>query len=124
LIGAAILLIFFLRIDFERIRSEHTLWNEDNKYTRMLIHNREIFKSLHLPENTVIFNVKGQHYIESMFYTGFPSYQIIPTYDQYQDLKEKGRIIAIFKPSSVNIPDYLKNDTSTIILDYQLQGYN
>ena len=72
----------------------------------------------------LFFNVKGQHYIESMFYTGLPSYRIIPTIDQYQDLKNKGRIVAVFKPSTGNIPDYLRNDTSTIILDFQLQGYN
>ena len=122
-IAMSVLLIFFLRIDFGRIRTEHTLWNEENTYSKMLIYNKEIFKSLQLPGNAVIFNVKGQHYVEAMFYAGLPSYQVIPTYYQYQDLKNKGRIVAIFKPSSGNIPDYLQNDQTTIILDYQLQGY-
>lgn len=123
-IAAAILLIFFARFDIGTILDQHTLKNEENKYSRMLIHNREIFKALDLPQNAVIFNVKGQHYLECMFYTGLPAYRIIPSKDQYQDVKNKGRIIAIFKPLSGDLPDYLKNDHSTILLDYQLQGYN
>jgi hypothetical protein len=59
-----------------------------------------------------------------MFYTGLPAYRIIPSNEEYQDLIDKGRIIAIFKPMQGTLPDYLAKDSSTIILDYQLQGYN
>ncbi|MCK7532588.1 MAG: hypothetical protein MZV63_16930 [Marinilabiliales bacterium] len=123
-IAAAAMLIFIARIDIGTILEKHTLKNEDNKHSRMLIHNREIFKDLELPQNAVIFNVKGQHYVECMFYTGLPAYRIVPSYEQFQDLKTKGRIVASFRPTSGTIPDFLAKDSSTIILDQQLQGYN
>jgi 4-amino-4-deoxy-L-arabinose transferase len=124
LAGALVISIFLVRFDIGKIKAQHTLRNEDNSYTRMLTHNKEIFKSLRLPAKTVIFNVKGQHYIEAMFYTGLPAYRFIPTYEQYQDMKDKERVVAIFKPVSGDLPDYLKTDTSIIILDQVLQGYN
>jgi 4-amino-4-deoxy-L-arabinose transferase len=123
-ISAAILIIFFARFEIGTILEKHSLKNEENKHSRMLIHNREIFKTLALPQNAVIFNVKGQHYIECMFYTGLPAYRFVPSIEQYLDLKNKGRVVAIFKPGSGNLPDYLINDTSTLILDYKLEGYN
>ncbi len=124
LIGLIMVLIVFARFDIERIQEVHTLWKEDNSYRRMLIFNKNIFQSLKLPDNAVIFNVKGQHYIESMFYTGLPSYSIVPSREQYLDLKGKGRIIAIFKPSNGEVPDYLRDDPATIIINEILQGYN
>ena len=124
IIAIAILSLFFFRFDIEKIQAKHTFWKEENTYSRMLKHNREIFKSLDLPENTVIFNVKGQHYIELMFYTGFPSYRFVPSHEQYQDIRQKGRNIAIFKPVEGELPDYLTADDSIIILEEQLQGYN
>jgi 4-amino-4-deoxy-L-arabinose transferase-like glycosyltransferase len=124
LASIVIILIFAARFDIGRIKEKHSLSLENNSYSKMLYHNREIFKSISLPSNAVIFNVKGQHYIESMFYTGRPSYHMVPSLEQYKDMKSKGRIIAIFKPSSGEIPDYLAKDSSTIILDLQLQGYN
>jgi hypothetical protein len=124
LIISAIILLVLSRFDIQRIQAIHTLWKEDNSYSRMLIHNKEIFQSLELPENAVIFNVKGQHYIESMFYTGLPSYSFVPTEEQYIDLKGKGRVIAIFKPLDNELPGYLKDDPTTIIINEVLQGYN
>jgi 4-amino-4-deoxy-L-arabinose transferase len=124
LAAIVIIALFFMRLDVERIQAQHTLWKKDNSYTRMLIHNKEVFQSLRMPDNTVIFNVKGQHYVEAMFYTGLPAYRDIPAYEQYVDVKNKGRRIAIFKPVTGNLPDYLKSDTSVIIIDQELQGYN
>jgi 4-amino-4-deoxy-L-arabinose transferase len=124
LISLAILLVFFARFDFEKIQARHTLWKEDNSYSRMLTHNKIIFQSLKLPGNAVIFNVKGQHYIESMFYTGLPSYSFVPSREQYLDLKGKGRIIAVFKPINSELPDYLRDDKTTVIIREVLQGYN
>lgn len=50
-----LMLVFIIRMDPIRIKEEHTMCNKDNSYTRMLVHNKEIFESLHLPENAVIF---------------------------------------------------------------------
>jgi 4-amino-4-deoxy-L-arabinose transferase-like glycosyltransferase len=119
----SIIIIILLRLDIEFLQERHTLWKGDNSYTRMLSNNREVFKSLKLPSNTVLFNVKGRHYIEAMFYTGFPSYNFIPSKEQYDDLKLKKRTIAIFKLIRSELPDYLKNDSTLIILNTELQGY-
>jgi 4-amino-4-deoxy-L-arabinose transferase-like glycosyltransferase len=119
-----ILMVFIARFDTGKISEKHSLLYNKNSYSKMLFHNREIFKTFDLPGNAVIFNVKGQHYVECMFYTGLPAYRIIPSFDQYQDLKNKGRIVAIFNPGEDKIPDYLKNDPETIVLENKLQGYD
>lgn len=119
----SIIAIVLLKFDVEFLQEKHTLWKEDNHYTRMLSHNKEVFKSLNLSSNTVLFNVKGRHYIEAMFYTGLPAYNFVPSYEQYQDIKNKGRGIAVFNRSNIDIPDYLKNDTTIIFIDKEIQGY-
>lgn len=119
-----ILCLVLLRFDIGQVQATHSLEKDDNSYSQMLYHNKTIFQSLKLPGNAVIFNVKGQHFIESMFYTGLPSYNIVPSREQYLDLKEKGRVVAIFKSLDKEIPEYLKNDTSTIYINEILQGYN
>ena len=124
LFAGLIILIVLLRFDIGLLRERHTTRNEENHYTRMLMHNREVFKSLNLPDNAVLFNVKGRHYLEAMFYTGLPAYNFIPTRDQYQDLKSKGRCIAIFRPADLPLPDYLSTDPTTIILNKEITGYD
>jgi hypothetical protein len=57
-----------------------------------------------------------------MFYTGYPAYNFIPSKEQYDDLKQKGRTIAVFKLRDGELPDYLKNDSSLIIINEELQG--
>jgi 4-amino-4-deoxy-L-arabinose transferase-like glycosyltransferase len=118
-----IILLVLLRFDIEYLQEKHTTWKNENTYTQMLTYNREIFKSLRLPINTVLFNVKGRHYIEAMFYTGLPAYNIIPSVVQYKDLKSKGWRIAIFKSPNIELPIYLKDDSKVIIIDKELKGY-
>jgi 4-amino-4-deoxy-L-arabinose transferase len=120
---AMILLVFFVRFDINKLHAKHSIAMKENSHSRMLLHNKQILKSLELPGNAVIFNVKGQHYIESMFYTGLPSYQMIPSLDQCLDLISKGRAIAIFRPSGISLPDYIVNNKSVIIIEHELQGY-
>ena len=119
----SLLIIVLLRFNIEMLQEKHTLWKKDNLYSRILSHNKKIFQSLELPSNTVLFNVKGRHYIEAMFYTGLPAYNFIPTFDQYKDLKLKGRKIAIFNSAQLNIPDYLEKDTDCVLINQELQGY-
>ena len=115
--------IVLLKFDVELLQEKHTLWKENNNYTRMLSHNKEVFKSLNLSSNVVLFNVKGRHYIEAMFYTGLPAYNFTPTHEQYNDMKAKGKSIAVFKSKNMEIPEYLRNDSSVIWIDKQLKGY-
>jgi len=119
----SILTIVLLRFDIEYLQEKHTFWKDSNYYSKMLSHNKAVFNLLNLPSNTVLFNVKGRHYIEAMFYTGLPAYNFIPTYEQYKNMKEKERNIAIFTPNNTEISDYLKNDSSIIIIDKEIKGY-
>ncbi|MEM6265383.1 MAG: hypothetical protein AAGI38_22970, partial [Bacteroidota bacterium] len=121
--GLFILLLVAFRFDIEYLQEKHTKWRKDNKYSRMLAHNKEIFESLQLPPHTVLFNVKGRHYVEAMFYTGLTAYHFIPTLEQYENLKEKDRGIAIFDPGKSKMPAYLKNDTTVIVIKERLRGY-
>ncbi len=120
----SVVILVLLRFDIEFLQEKYTTWKESNSYTRMLRHNKEIFKSLDLPDNTVLFNVKGRHYIEAMFYTGFPSYNFIPSKDQYEDLKEKEKTITIIAPTNTELPEYLKNDTTVIKINKVIKGYD
>jgi 4-amino-4-deoxy-L-arabinose transferase len=113
-----------LRFDVEALQEKHTLWRDSNEYSRMLAHNKGIFTALDLPADAVLFNVRGRHYVDAMFYTGLPAYRFVPTEEQYRDLRAKGRRAAIFKPEGNNLPDYLSSDTSVIAIDTTLQGYD
>ena len=120
----SLIIVVLIKFDIEFLQEKHTLWKEDNQYTRMLSHNKEIFNSLHLSSTSVLFNVKGRHYIEAMFYTGLPAYNFVPSYEQYLDIKSKKRDIVVFDPNHIEIPDYLKNDSTIIFIDKEIQGYD
>ena len=119
----AVVFIVIFRFDIEFLQEKHTTWKKNNIYTRYLIYNREIFKSLELPDKTALFNVKGRHYIEAMFYTGFPSYNFIPSIKQIEELKAKNWNIAVFKAKNNEIPSFLINDPSVIIINKELKGF-
>ncbi len=121
LITIIILVISWFNLNLNKINEIHS---PDSDLARMLTHNKEIFLKLNkiLPQDAVVFNVKGRHYIECMFYTPFPAYNFIPTVDQFEDLKRKGKIVAIFKTG--DLPDYILNDPQTIIISDLLEGYD
>lgn len=115
--------IMILNLNIEMIQENHTTWKKKYPDREMLVHNMNAFKRLNLPKNTAVFNVKGRHYIECMFYTDLPSYNFIPTKVQYNDLKEKNYEIAIFNSQKLNLPDYLENDKEVILLKDEILGY-
>lgn len=120
-----ILIIAFLaiRFDVENFQKKHTTWKNSNVYTKTLSTNKEIFQSLKLPSNSVLTNVKGRHYIEAMFYTGFPAYSFVPDEKQYRSIKEKKRVPVIFVTPGLHLPEYILKDSSVILINRQLQGY-
>ena len=122
--SAFIVAVVLIRFDIEYLQEKHTLWKKDNQYSRMLSHNKKVFESLDLSSNTILFNVKGRHYIEAMFYTDLPAYNFIPSFEQYQDIKNKGRTIAIFTKDKSEIQNYLKNDDQIIFINKEIKGYN
>ena len=115
-----LLLVFEFNIRFGEIIRNHSSEGSHGRYASILINNKKIFlkyKSL-LPSNSVIFNLKGRSYIDCMFYTGFPAYNFLPSKEQYQELKNKGGYtIVVVNISKNDCPDYLKDDTSVIILN-------
>jgi len=119
----AVIMMIALNFNIEGLQEKHTLWKKENRYTAMLSHNKSVFTSLELPENAVIFNVKGRHYIECMFYTGLPSYGFIPDQKQYSGLKEHQRVIAVFTPDNGNVPAFLLSDPEVIWIHEVIEGY-
>lgn len=118
-----VIALFFINIG--ELQTKYTLYdNNPFKITNIMRTNKNSFISLKskLPEGSVVFNVKGRHYIEFMFYTGIPAYNFIPTLDQYLDLKLKKRRIAIFNP--VTLPDYLKTDADIVIIRRDFYQYD
>ncbi len=123
-ISLLLLLSFvFLNLDLPKIKMDHSLEEPTNTHSKSLKENRDYFRTLELPPNTVLCNVLGRHYIEAMFYTGLPAYTGIPTEEQIKDLQAKGRRIVMFKPLEGQLPDYILNDPH--ITNYQevLKGY-
>jgi hypothetical protein len=116
-----IICIVGFRFKVENLQKTHTTW-KNNPYTLIHSHNKEVFKSLKLPVNSVLFNVPGRHYIEAMFYTDYTAYNFIPDSIQYQELMKKKRHIAIFTNGNLLLPDYLKNDSSITMINRTIQG--
>jgi len=124
LFGALVIAVVALRFDIGLLKEKHSTTDAENSYSQMLVHNKAVFQSLNLPDNAVLFNVKGRHYIEAMFYTGVPAYNFIPTFKQYQDLIAKGQRIAIIRPENSELPTYLLNDPAIIIINRTITGYD
>lgn len=80
-------LILFFNLNIEELQAQHTKWNINKQHIEMLTHNKKIFLDLkgHLPDNTVLFNVKGRHYIEAMYYSDYVAYNFIPSEEQYKN---------------------------------------
>ena len=121
--GILILAFALYRFDIGYLEEEHSLKHEKNEYSRMLLHNKQVFQSLDLPENAVLFNVRGRHYVDAMFYTEFPAYNFIPTGEQLLELKRKDRVPAVFSDENTPVPGYLEEDPSVLIINKSLQGY-
>lgn len=117
LIVLALACFAYVRLDILSLNDTHSLVGEQTTCRKVWMSNKKIFQNLKLPENAVLFNVSGRNYVDAMFYTGITSYRAIPTEEQYQDIKKKNRIIALFRPLNDSIPSYMQNDPSVIILN-------
>ena len=123
-----IILFSFRQMNFTKIRNLHTE-NKETWWRADLIYNKNVYKQIEkdLPENCVIFNVRGDEhnnansmFIEGMFYTGHDCYPFPPSQEVVKILKAKDYPIAIFTHHP--IPDYIKNDTSIIKIDRILKN--
>ncbi len=118
-----LLSISIIRIDIDYLQAKYTLWKKNNHYSRNLIHNKKVFTNLDIPENTVLFNVKGRHYIEAMFYTDRIAYNIMPNRKILNQLKSKNLKAVVFKSPKKKIPGFIKNDPDVIVIDKVIRGY-
>ncbi len=112
--------IVIFRMDFGQIYSNHIDF-ANNNHIRICTNNAQIFRSIRLPENYIVFNIPGRHFVEGMFYTGLICYGNIPTEAQYNDLKSKGKNIAILNAKQIAIPAYLSNDILTVYLEGKIE---
>lgn len=108
--------ILFYRLDLSTFVSSNSFYanDSDNGYKKALTHNKNLFLNIKAPENSVIFNVKGRHYVEAMFYTGIPAYNFIPSLEQYQEAISKNKQLLIFQNED-SIPSYLTNKENVTI---------
>lgn len=116
-------IIVGLNLDIEKIQAHHTDWKNIYPDRQKLIENKRIFQNLTLKPNSVLFNIKGRHYIECMFYTGQPCYNFIPSKNQYKEIKELNSQIVIFNSSLEDLPEYLKSDDSIQVESDRIDGY-
>jgi hypothetical protein len=119
-------LIFFIglfRLDPEKLQETHTPWKEENFYSRFLIHNKAIFTSLNLPENAILFNLKGVHYVDAMFYTNRPAYNIMPSSELCNELREKNFSIYVFEKEDSPLPAHILEDPEVHIIHEHIQGW-
>ena len=115
-----ILYLVWFNLNLNTLKENH---KKDSQLAIILVENKSIFQELKnsLPENSVIFNVYGRHYIECMFYTGFTSYNIIPDPVQIDALKNAGRLPVIFDNGA--LPDYILNDNEILLIDKKISGW-
>ncbi|MFH1161510.1 MAG: glycosyltransferase family 39 protein [bacterium] len=121
-----LVLIGFYNLRIPTILDKHTKDVKRNVLLANLQHNKMIFLDLpsQLPDNSVVFNVKGRHYIECMFYSGFPSYPFIPSKYQILNVCRQGRAVAIFQSPIDELPDYILKNPAIIIIQQELLGWD
>lgn len=117
---AALLLLFFIRLNIFTIKDKHPAFTVSGICQERMLYNKELFTGLNLPENAVLFNLKGRHYIEAMFYTPAIAYNFIPSESQLQEALDKDKAIYVF-PGPEPLPDYLSKNAEVIVLNMEPQ---
>jgi 4-amino-4-deoxy-L-arabinose transferase len=112
-----LLVIGYQNFNLLTIRKNHSMQGPNMLYRNISIQNKKVFESLKttVPLNSVIFNLCGRSYVDCMFYSGFPSYNFIPSVEQYGELKKKNKTIVIFSQSDQALPEYIQKDKSILI---------
>ncbi len=118
-----LMLLGYLNLDLAAVERRHSPRVSSSHYRRALVHNKQVFSELSksLPEGTVLFNVRGRHYVEAMFYTGFPAYNVVPTDAQIRELSKAGRTVAVFSRGP-GVQDLLGRP-DVRMLSQRLEGY-
>lgn len=125
LFSAIIVLMVIIRMNVITLVKNNAFTDNDffKDYANSQKNNRYTFKHLNLPENAVLFNLPGRHYIEAMFYTGKTAYDFIPTPEQIASLKEKNKVTAVFINQGNEIPDFILNDEAVIKINKKVYQF-
>lgn len=103
----------------------HTSWYGYNEYHEELSKNRLIFLELkeELPVNSVLFNVSGRHYVEAMFYTDFPAYEMMPGTIEIQQVLDADMVPVVLNDERVELPIELTTDNRVLVVDQRIHSY-
>lgn len=120
LIFSVLFFIAYGRISLDKLVDDYGLLNDYDAVNESLIENKKIFKDLNLPPHTVLFNVKGRHYVEAMFYTTAIAYPFVPSILQCKNVTDNGYKIAIFESHNDKLPVYLLQNKNVILIKENL----
>jgi 4-amino-4-deoxy-L-arabinose transferase len=93
-------------------------------YRENKIHNTEIYKKLDqlVPPGYVVFNCNSFENVEAMFYSNRTVYHWFPDQKQYDSLINLGIKIAAFEShEQYQLPEYMRRDTSIILIKDNLK---
>ncbi len=123
--SALILILILLRMNAVSLIKNGTFIENESSvaYANSQKNNKYTFKHLNLPENAVLFNLPGRHYIEAMFYTGKIAYDFVPTPEQMSMLKEKNKIAVVFINQGNEIPDYILKDERVLKINKKVYQF-
>lgn len=121
--GIVLFVAVCIQLRPDTMAREHGKDDSNNTYVSDLKYNKKIFRGLHFEEPTILFNVKGRHYVEAMFYSPYAAYGFIPDSQQYMTCKVRGFKMALF-PSTQPIPRFLQADPDVRILKDTLKGFD
>lgn len=98
LLAMSLLLVCVMNFRYPRFKSEHL----ENGYVKAMTLNTEFYKSLDsIPNRSVIFNVRGFHYVDIMFYTKHMAYNFVPTPEQMEEVRSKGWDVILINPGMI-----------------------
>jgi 4-amino-4-deoxy-L-arabinose transferase len=126
IVAILIIGLMFYQLEPKKILQEHTDLYGANEYHNGLANNRLFFLQLEdeLPENSVLFNVSGRHYVEAMFYTGFPSYEMVPSTTELDQVENASMKSIILDDGRVEIPLEIREDYRVEIIQYRIHSYH
>lgn len=118
--------IVYVNIRPNDVLKHHTSWYGYNEYHEELSKNRLKFLELkaNLPQNSVLFNVSGRHYVEAMFYTGFPSYQMMLGENELREVELAGMIPVVLDDERVEIPEEILKDSRVRVVAQRIHSYH
>jgi len=121
-----LILLMYSNLRINELLRVHTSYYGENEYHEGLSRNRLIFLGLKdsLPPNSVLFNVSGRHYIEAMFYTDLPSYEMMPTQSEIDQVLAAQMIPVILNDGRVEIPVEFLDDSSIHVVNENIHSYH